>query len=371
MPSTKSRKTRESEPIPVDRLLLDVENPRLNAVGEPKSQDELAQTLYDEMAVDEIALSIAANGYFPEEPLLVIPKKPETDPERQMYIVVEGNRRLTAVKLLRDPHLRRVVKATDLPEITETDRRKLDRLPVSIYPDRVSLWEFFGFRHVNGPMEWDAFSKAAYIARVRREYAIPLDEIARKIGDRHDTVKRQYRGYVLLEQAERMTKFRRDDRIANRFHFSHLYTAASYPEFLSFLGTDPERSLKDNPVPKSHLPRLEELMVWLFGSKADGKSPVVETQSPDLSHLRDVLGNKQALYALRSGITLKRAWEISLGDSRRFQEALVKAKDALQEAKATVTTGYKGEAETLDDMEGIVELAQSIRDEMSRKVKGR
>lgn len=354
----------------VNRLLLDDDNPRLSAIGDAKSQDALAQVLWDEMAVSEVALSIAANGYFEEEPLFIVPGDPNKPEQKDKFIVVEGNRRLAAVRLLREPDLRRAIKATDLPEISAEKCRALDQLPVSIYPDKKALWEFFGFRHVNGPKEWDSFSKAAYIASVRRKYGIALDEIARKIGDQHSTVTRIYRGYVLLEQAEKMTDFDRNDRIANRFYFSHLYTAADQKEFQNFLGIDPERSLKDNPVPKTHLPQLQELMVWLFGSKTEAKSPVVERQNPHLGYLRQVLGNKQALYALRSGISLPRAHEISLGDDRRFQEALVRAKDALQEAKATVTTGYKGEREMLRVMDGLLDLAKSISDEMHKKSKG-
>lgn len=353
----------------VNQLLLDDENPRLTAISEPKSQDELVQVLWDEMAVSEVALSIAANGYFQEEPLFIVPGNPQIPGQKDKFIVVEGNRRLAAVKLLRSAELRRLIKATDMPKITEPQKKDLDQLPVSIYPDKKALWEFFGFRHVNGPKEWDSFSKAAYIASVRRKYNIPLEEIARKIGDQNSTVTRTYRGYVLLEQAEKMTDFKREDRIANRFHFSHLYTATDQKEFQTFLGIDPKRSLQDNPVAKNHLPQLKELMVWLFGSKSENKSPVVEKQNPHLGYLRHVLGNKQAIYALRSGISLQRAYEISLGDDRRFQEALVKAKDALQEAKATVTTGYKGEKETLRFMEGLLELTASIAEEMRKKAK--
>lgn len=354
----------------VDSLLLDDENPRLVAVRETETQDQLVQVLWDEMAVSEVALSIAANGYFEEEPLFIVPGDIGRPGQKGKFVVVEGNRRLAAVRLLRDAELRRVVKATDLPKLTEAQRRALDQLPVSVYPDKKALWEYFGFRHVNGPKEWDSFSKAAYIANVRRKYGVSLDEIARKIGDQHSTVTRIYRGIVLLEQAERRTDFKREDRIANRFFFSHLYTAADQKEYQEFLGIDPDRSLRDNPVPKSHLPQLHELMVWLFGSKSDGKSPVVERQNPHLNWLRHVLGNKQAVYALRSGISLQRAYEISLGDDRRFQEALVRAKDALQEAKATVTTGYKGEGDMLRVMDGLLDLAQSIADEMHRKAKG-
>ena len=359
------------QPIKLRQLLLDPENPRLEGVATGTDQESLARALWREMAVDEVALSIAANGFFEEEPLFAIPDKSQKTGEPH-YIVVEGNRRLTAVKLLTDDALRQKLKATDLPVISAKAKADLQELPVSIYPNRESLWEYFGFRHVNGPKEWDSLSKAAYIVKVRREYGIPLDDIARKIGDRHSTVERIYRGFLLLEQAEAMTKFAREDRIKNRFYFSHLYTAADYPEFQEYLGVTPTSSLKDKPVSKPNLPKLEDVMTWLFGSKARELEPIVQRQNPDLTHLRSVLGNQQSIAALHNGMRLERAYAISLGDSRRFEQALVAAKDGLHEAKGTVTTGYKGGHDLLDQMESIQSLSQSILDEM-RKIadKGR
>jgi hypothetical protein len=277
---------------------------------------------------------------------------------------VEGNRRLAAVKLLLNADLRQQVKANDLPEISAARRKELKELPVSIYQKKEELWEYFGFRHVNGPKEWDSLSKAAYIAEVRRKYEHDLDTVARKIGDQHSTVERIYRGYVLLEQAEKATRFKREDSHRNRFYFSHLYTAATYPEVQKFLGIEAKTSLKDNPVLKSQLPHLEELMIWLFGSQERGLEPQVKTQAPDLSNLRDVIGNKAALAALRSGVSLHRSHAISQGDERRFEESLAQAKDALQEAKGTVTTGYDGDDELLTQMEGVVLLATSVLNEM-------
>ena len=122
--------------------------------------------MWKEMAVSEVALSVAENGFFEEEPLLVIPAPksfgagerfgPNHDPKKPSFVVVEGNRRLTAVKLLVDSGLRQRVRATDVPTISETRRSDLQMLPVSIYPDKEALWEYFGFRHVNGPKEWDS-----------------------------------------------------------------------------------------------------------------------------------------------------------------------------------------------------------------------
>jgi hypothetical protein len=199
---------------------------------------------------------------------------------------------------------------------------------------------------------------------VRREYGKSLEEITKAIGDQHSTVRRIYRGYVLLEQAEEMTKFKREDRSRNRFYFSHLYTAADYAEVQGFFGIDPEGSLDAKPVGKKCLPHLEELMIWLFGNQERGAEPVVRTQAPDLSHLRSVIGNKAALAALRAGIGLDRAYVISKGDATRFEGSLAQAKDALQEAKETVTTGYKGNKELLDQMFSLETLASSLLAEM-------
>ena len=363
-----AEKVLKIESLDVEQLLLDPENPRLEGMGLLKDQSDLIKAMWREMAVSEVALSIAANGFFEEEPLFAIPGP--TINGKPGYYVVEGNRRLTAVKLLLDENLRKTVRATDLPELDAKALDKLKKLPVSIYPKREALWEYFGFRHVNGPKEWDSLSKAAYVAKVRREYGKSLEEITRKIGDQHSTVKRIYRGYVLLEQAEKFTKFNREDIHRNRFFFSHLYTATDYEEVQAFLGTDAEASLHDNPIAKKHLGDLEQLMVWLFGSKERKIEPVVRTQAPDLSYLRSVIGNKPALAALRSGISLQRAHAISLGDSRRFEDSLAQAKDALQEAKATVTTGYKGDKELLQQMESIGTLTTSLLEEM-RKIKSK
>jgi hypothetical protein len=353
----------------VDQLLLDPDNPRLASADVGNDQKELVKFMWEEMAVDELALSIAANGFFHEEPLLVIPAdKPKKDGDEQKYIVVEGNRRLCAVMLLRDPKLREFVKATDLPKLPAEKVAALKELPVSIYGNREDLWEYFGFRHINGPKSWDAEPKAKYVATVHEKYKVPLPEIARKIGDQHSYVKRIYRGYVLLEQAEK-AGFNREDRKANRFNFSHLYTAADQQQFQKFLGIESEGSLKRDPVPKSKLDDLKQLMVWLYGSKSEDKAPIIRTQNPDLNYLRQVMSNKTGLAALRSGLPLDRALQLSKGDEQVFREALLKGKVSLQEAKSVVTTGYKGDEEDDALIRDVRKIMESIESEMAQILK--
>src|SRR5690606_27338181 len=358
--------------VAVDELMLDYENPRLSSGSTPSSEMDILKTLWTEMSVDEVALSIAANGFFQEEALFAIPidqKVKASRDSRYKYVVIEGNRRLAAVLLLRDKELRSKIRATDLPQITEKEKNALAKLPVAIYESRKELWTYLGFRHINGPKPWDAFSKAKYVADVKNNFGVSLVEIARRISDRHSTVKKLYRGYEVLAQAERAADFDKEDRTRNKFYFSHLYTALDQGQYQKFLGIDSEGSLKENPVPKSKLKELRELMIWIYGSKSANKLPIVQSQNPDLNLLRDVIVNKQALSALRSGVSLHKSFDIARGDSRRFQDSLSRAKEELIEASGTVTLGYKGDDEMLRVALDIVEISQSLLTSMQSKLK--
>ena len=369
---TFSRKDLEIEWVKFDALRLDIQNPRTASITEDEdlTQDELVKLLWTEMAVAEIALSIAINGYFSGEPFFVIPD-PESEEGKTSYIVIEGNRRLAAVRILLQDQLRKEIRATELEDnIDEEVLGTLQILPVVIYETREQLWKYLGFRHINGPKPWDAFSKAQYIAQVHDIYSIPLDDIAKMIGDQHSTVKRLYRGYEILIQAENKTNFNREDRFRNRFYFSHLYTAMDQPQFQMFLGITRDESLIENPVPGSHLNNLEELMVWLYGKKSEGLEPIVRRQNPDLNTLREVIGNQESLTVFRtlasrgSPFALDRSHEIAIGDQRRFSDALIEAKDKLQQASATVNTGYLGDDELFQIVEAIVGTAQGLRRSM-------
>lgn len=364
-----SSKEKRVEWVSLEDLHLDVENPRIASVIENPnlSQDDIVELLWKSMAVDEIALSIATNGYFSGEPLFVVPHK------KSGFTVVEGNRRLAAVRLLVNPQLRQKIKATELNDVDPQVLETLKELPVIKYESPKDLWKYLGFRHINGPKPWDAFSKAKYVSGVHNLYNIPLNEIARMIGDRNATVERLYRGYQVLDQAEKQTDFNREDRIKNKFYFSHLYTAMDYGQFQRFLGMEErEQTLKAQPVPQTHLTQLEELMAWLYGKKSDGLEPVVRKQNPDLNTLREVIEKEDSLSLFRilfrqgSSNALDRAHQVAIGDRQRFNEALVRAKEELQKAIATVSTGYFGDDKLLDVANDMVKISQDLKRTMQR-----
>ena len=345
---------------PLD-LQFDAENPRLvSFVDDNKaSQDELAQILWENMAIDELVMSISASGFFPYEPLIAIRKN-------RQGIVIEGNRRLAALKLLLDSGLRKRLGATGIPRLTAVRSQQLQQVPV-IWTTRSGAWNYIGFKHVNGPVKWDSYPKAEYIARVHTEFGIPLNEIARQIGDTHRIVQRLYRALMVIQQAERAGKFDRSQRYRSHFSFSHLYTGLDYEGISTFLNVKPASVETRSPVPRSRLNNLAELCVWLYGDKTREFPPVVQSQNPHLRQLDEVVQNKSALMALRERMPLSVALEISYGDEAIFRRSLVQAKEALQKARATLSTGFEGDRSLLELAGQISDLAYDLSAEMERK----
>ena len=234
--------------------------------------------------------------------------------------MIEGNRRLTAVKLLCDDALCRELKISNLPRITREAKIKLETLPVVICT-REEIWAFLGFKHINGPQAWESYPKASYVAWVHNDLGVPLEEISRRIGDKHSTVARLYDAMMVLEQAEEEDVFDREDRYRRHFSFSHLTTGLGYSGVQAYLGLPKgDRTIgKKRPIAKANIGKAGEFLTWLYGSKSKNVPPVVQSQNPDLRHLDEVLKNKQAVAALQKGLPLSISLEISKGDDRVFR----------------------------------------------------
>jgi len=242
----------------VKGLHFDHENPRLSEYGitTDTPEEDILNILWDAMDVRELVQSTAVSGFFPHEALIVAE-------ENGRKIVVEGNRRLAAVKTL-------LAEDKDggrgwvIPTLSEKDRAAPEKLPV-IISSRKEAWRFLGFKHVNGPAKWSSYAKAAYIAKVHKEFKISLANIANQIGDRHNTVQRLYRGFMVLDQAEREGVYSGDNAYRKRLAFSHLYTGLDYDGISDFISISPKEVETDNPRSKREDKRTQRvscLVIW-------------------------------------------------------------------------------------------------------------
>jgi hypothetical protein len=101
-----------------------------------------------------------------------------------------------------------------------------------------------------------------------------------------------------------------------------------------------------DPVPKSHLENLKQVLVWLYGSKADEIKPVITSQNPDIKNLAAVLSNSRARTIMLSRNNLAEAYGEVEPKGARFETALVNAKQEAERALSQVT-GYDTDDSTL------------------------
>ena len=145
--------------LSVASLHLDAKNPRLGRETAARAPREIIQYLFDHDKALEVAKSIAGRGYFPNEPLLAIK-------ENHQYVVVEGNRRLAALKALREPGLLEGRLQAQLERLARQieNLNEIANVPVSIAPSRRATDRQIAGRHVGTPvLAWQAENRASFI----------------------------------------------------------------------------------------------------------------------------------------------------------------------------------------------------------------
>lgn len=345
----------KSEKVAVERLQLDRQNPRLIGEGENASEEFIIARLYRSADLGELLQSISANGYMDIEPLIVMPEDPQS--KEGNLIVLEGNRRLAALRLLREPELVSKIKQSEklpitIPAIGEQQRGTLDIVSVYPVPDREAARSFIGFKHINGPAKWDAYAKAQFAAewyKLGRDKGVDLESIANAIGDRHSTIKRMVFAIYILEQAKKQDLFDIEDRYTTRLNFSHLYTALARSEYMKYLGLDVTWVRHDpepNQVAPEKLEELRNILIWIYGSKKDDREPVIKSQNPDIKRLGQVIAHAEGRHALETKGNLDDAYIRTESVDRRFAKALIQAQDNIRDA-AGLLSSYDGQDQSL------------------------
>ena len=324
--------------------------------------------LYQVESLRDLLQSIASNGFMDIEPFVVLL-------EGEVLTVLEGNRRLAAILLFRNPSLAFDIRKNNrvriaLPDFPDRYRHTLDFVSVYRVSDRKEARSYLGFKHIKGPKKWHAYAKAKYAAMWYRKDKVCIEFIADAIGDRSSTVKRMINAVYVMEQAESTGIFSVADRSTVRFSFSHLYHALSrqpYREFLGFDGPWDTFVPNENPIAEEHLSKLQEMLHWIYGSKERGLDSVIRLPFSDIRHLAEVLGNGEALVELRTSGSLVKAHAKTKPPEERFAYALVAARDALHKAMINLR-GYTGTAEALLPIAAdILESAENVSQRMKEK----
>lgn len=342
--------------LPLSTLRLDAANPRLPEEQQGADQEELAVTLalgYDPFTVAE---SIASHGYFISEPLIVIPSPDEPG----AYIVVEGNRRLTALLgLTRDDIRSEFADAETWHKLAaEADVSIDEQVPVVIVSDRETVTPIIGFRHISGILKWQPLARAKYVARLVDSESRSYAEVAQMTGLPLTEIRDLYRDQAIAAQAAALGVPTGDLERS----FSLLTVAMSNTRLREHVGAPMGSKVLPgtSPVPEERTDGLREMLGWVFG---DGARPAVIKESREMSKLGNVVSHPVGLKALRDGESLvqavQRVEEASLDPRKRLLKRLGVAKNALLHASEDIADHVTDEA-VLDALEAVQDALHGL-----------
>lgn len=286
--------------IPLDQLKLDLQNPRFG-LSEAETEPEAIKFLLERSDLKELWDSYAQKGYQPFEPLIGI-----DDPLDGKVVIIEGNRRLAAAKTILDPSLILDFSKKSVPALPKEFEESFHKLPVILVDTREDANDYIGFKHINGPSSWGSLPKAKFgvlLFESMKGQGSPdevLNNLSKRLGDTPAQALRTLVAYKIFEQAVRNEFLPDPSDDKTSIDFSHLYTMLPNPATRTYLGLgkDPLRAshVVDNPVPERFLPKLANLMGWLFGN--DKHEPIIKRQGTDRPKLQKILSSDVATQTL-------------------------------------------------------------------------
>lgn len=352
--------------IPIGNLKLDLYNPRLPKSKQGVDENTVIDFLLLEAATLELMEAIGENDFFAGEMLLVVPDVKDNG----KYVVVEGNRRLTAVRLLGDPALAKV-KKNATKEIAEKAKYKPTVIPCLIFQDRSDIQKYLGFVHITGKKSWRMLEKARYLSELRKSeqfMSLPFQsacrEIARIIGSKSPYVKKLLVSFLLYEIVEDEKFYRIDGLSDESFYLNYFSDGLQKENIRDFLNVDLD---SDNPTAKLDKNHLEEIVIWWF-KKTEGVSRVIG-DSEGMRLLNEVLGNEVALTAFRKGMTIYESYELTNDLDNQFEKKIKDAYRSIEQADRLsnkVKTFYK---DVYEDLKGIRTIAKKINDFKTQREK--
>lgn len=169
--------TSKSTTIKVGSLLLDANNTRIPADRRSKDQRHLLHELLEHEEVKDLASSITKLGLFPNERLVVMPSG-------KRFTVLEGNRRLAAMKLLLNPEL--APSDTTVRYFRKLSARAdllaIGKVEVVVVADRVVAAPIIAALHTRGTKKrWSSLQQARFYRELVDEGQTPI-EIAESVG---------------------------------------------------------------------------------------------------------------------------------------------------------------------------------------------
>lgn len=339
--------------IQVEKLDFDPDNPRFPPdIAAGPTANLIERFVRDERLL-ELVESIGNQGFFGGEPLLVVK-------DGARYTVLEGNRRLAALKLLSGeiaPPSGRI----SIEDAIEKADFKPSQAACLLFDDRSEILRYLGFRHITGIKAWSALQKARYIKRLRNahyshlSYEDSLRALARETGSRGAYIGQVLAALALYEKAEESNFFGLSMG-AEDVDFSILSTSLSYSNIVDFLGLQSRMDADQKKIKKKN---LERMFFWNF-VKDDSRRSIVK-DSRNLKKLAAIVASRDAVKELNASGRIDQAFSMSKGPAVALLEALTQAANRLQAVYELIPKVAEVDAGHLEISKRALKTARSVK----------
>lgn len=299
------------ENIPIENLLLDVQNPRIHgSISDNITQIELAAYIYKYFGISDLKDSILKNGYFPVEPMIAIPDENKSN----KFIVVEGNRRLTAIKILCFEEFRNMAISIGLLETyTASEERKetLENIPVVMAENRDAVNAYIGVRHLGGVVRWGPLAQSKYVytqiiskkkankSTVQESINAFIEETSNK---KNDVLSHFYK-YSIYKYMQRLIEedSSLNANIDNKFSFLNVaFGKAGRTSIAKYIGIESYKRLNPEDykdiIPEENEKQTKNFIKWVFSENP----PIAESREIN-KYLKPILKNEASRTAFENG----------------------------------------------------------------------
>ncbi len=216
-------------------LQLDTNNPRINYDGKSLNQTQIMEYLIANEKVYELAKKISEEGYFiGEDPIICI--------ENNKKVVLEGNRRTAALKLLQDPKkYLSTAKANVLLKNIVANNFQVDRkLKCHIAPNRILANPIIYSRHRGDALEkWRTGNQYAFVANMYYKDGLSIEDICEILYETSSKIRDYLKAYNLFREAQQYHLQQTGEFIdISKFDITNLERFYKFEDARKFLGID-------------------------------------------------------------------------------------------------------------------------------------
>ncbi len=335
--------------IHIDKLIFNSKSHRFSK--DFKDENQIINHLFRTTPLVELMWSITNENYFSEELFIVVKYK-------SFYKVLDGNRRLAAIKLInqninRNINNNRINKIHKIKEI-----RTLPCLVIKDYKVKFVLQQL-GYRHITGIKSWDMLEKGLYFINLYNDKNSLIENsfrLAKLVGSRQEYVKNMLIAMKIYKHIKE-NKFYHIENLSNeRFNIGFIITALKKTNIQIYFLNKKLIDFEWND--QLNCDNIKDWTHWTLGEEY--KLPY-DFENKNLDKFNTIVINKKALDAFKKGISLDDAFNLIDNYESEFLELIKRSKRSLEKASQLFQKTNESIISN-DELKSIINLCKKIKE---------